>query len=200
MKEGRKDLLIFAGAVFLLLGTALGIKRFTGGSTAPAPVSNVYVGHYGFSVTLPEATAARMQMFGAFTNEQKTSEVVFVFPRTMKQDEPFNVAETRYKEYGIVRLEVNPNKSFPKGTDVLAAAKFAVGATLKEKKEAFRVTDIRTPLPGFVIDISSPTALRQVFLKGERVHYLFTGDPENPALAQSIDGLAELTPHDEPGK
>ena len=199
MKERKRDAWIFAGAMVLLLGTALAIKRFTGAPTSPTS-TNTYVGHYGFAVTLTPLTAARLQMFGAFTNAEKTSEVVFVFPRDMRQEEVFNVSEARYREYGIVRMEVNPNKSFPPGTDVVAAAKYAVGATLNDKKEPFSVSDIDEPLPGFVVDISTPTPLRQVFLKGQKVHYLITGDPDNPALAEVLDGLAEINPHDEPGK
>ena len=199
MKESKRDAWIFAGAMIVLLGTALAIKNFTG-STPAASSPNVYVGHYGFAVTLTPLTAARLQMFGAFTNPEKTSEVVFVFPRDMRSEEVFNVSEARYREYGIVRMEVNPNKSFPANTDLLAAAKFAVGTTLKEKKEPFSVSDIEEPLPGFVVDITTPTPLRQVFLKGQKVHYLITGDPDNPALREVLDGLAEIAPHDEPGK
>lgn len=200
MTERRRDAALFLGALALLLGMAFAIKRYTGGAAAP-DTQNTYVGHYGFAVTLPPATAARMQMFGAFTNAEKTAEVLFVFPRGMKPEEPFNVPEARYKETGIVRVEVNPNKNFPPHADVLAAARYAMDATLKEKKEPYALADLKeAPLPGFLVDIASPTALRQVFLKGEKVHYLATGDPANPVLQEVLDGLAEISPHDEPGK
>ena len=44
-------------------------------------VDGVEIGHYGYAFEISPKTAERMQIFGAFTNEQRTSEAVFVFPR-----------------------------------------------------------------------------------------------------------------------
>ena len=199
MKEQRRDTFIFVGAVALLLGAALAIKRYTAAPSQVA-INNTYLGHYGYVVTLTPETASRLQMFGAFTNKEKTAEVLFVFPRAMKDDEPFSIPETKYRENQLLRMEVNPNKNFPEGTDVIAAAKYAVTTTLKGKNEPFTISDIGRPMPGFVVDITAPTPIRQVFLKGALVHYLLTADPDNPALLEVINGLAEVHPTDEPGK
>lgn len=200
MKERSRDTLAAAAALALLVGGGFALRSYMGSRQALPAAEGTYMGHYGFVFRISPESAQRLRIFGAFSNPEKTSEVVFVFPRDMQDDQPFSMSEDLYEKADILRMEVNPNKNFPPGVDVLQAAKYAIGATLKGKNEAFSMQDIAEPMPGFVVDIATPTNLRQVFLKGEKVHYLLTAAPDNPVLGEVLSSLAEVAPTDEPGK
>ena len=99
------------------------------------------------------------------------TELVYFF---LKGAQP-TADESKYKELGMVRLEVTPppmHQGKPVGMDEM---KKVVLFTLEGNKETAAAKDVALPLTGFMIDITAPKPIKQLFVRGKKVMYMFTG-------------------------
>lgn len=123
-----------------------------------------FIGNTGYLLDFPSTHDAAASM-------QKNTEVVFFF---RKGAQP-TADESKYKELGMVRLEVMSapvHQGKPVGMEDM---KKIVLSTLEGKKETATAKDISLSLSAFMIDITAPKPIKQLFVRGTKVIYVFTG-------------------------
>jgi len=157
-------------------------------SAAAESKPNGFMGNSGYLLEFPGN-------YDAFAEMRGRVEMAFFFP---KGGQP-SVDESKYKELGLVRLEVietPPTKK--KGAEVAAAVKRGVEKSLQERRETYTVKDLALLNGAFLVHITQPNDILQLFVQGEKVIYMFTGGDE--ALMSSLAGSIRETGAAAPGK
>jgi hypothetical protein len=156
--------------------------------------STTFLGHYRYRFRLTPETAAAYELTATFRDEAHVSEVVFVHPKSISSVEVLKTPESDYALQRVVRLEVNPNSSYPpKAQEKLVEAfEFAAKQTLDARGVPYKLAALEgAPLPGFAIEIGGPKPITQVFMKGKRVYYLFTAAGDSQPLHEMISSLQD---------
>ena len=129
----------------------------------PEPRPGPYIGDHGYRIEFPEDYRAYKASTDAGT------EVVLFVP---SGTEPA-LDESQYAVRRIVRLE-----AWRAMTIDLEKWRAAVSATLDKNNETHTISDVDVGRPGFQVHITSPKEIRQLFVRGAEVMYLFTGADE----------------------
>lgn len=167
---------------------AAGVYIYRGGRPAAptaaeqpaAGLPNAFAGHFGYLLEFPGDYDAYPAMRGKI-------ELVYFFPKGV---EPTN-DESKYKELGLVRLEVFETPPGKQGAEVIAAVKRGVEQSLRERKETYTARDLALLNGAFLVDITAPAAIKQLFVQGDKVTYMFTGGDE--ALLLRLAGTIKET-------
>lgn len=139
---------------------------------------NAFVGNSGYLLEFPADYDAYAEMRGR-------TEFVYFFPKGVT---PTN-DESKYAGLGLVRLEViGTPPGDKKGAELVAAVKRGVEISLQQRKETYTVKDIAIPGGAFLVHITNPAEIMQLFVPREKVIYMFTGGDESfmSKLAGSI--------------
>lgn len=143
-----------------------------GPPAAPSPAGvkpNAFMGDSGYLLEFPADYDVYAEMRGR-------TEIVYFFP---KGAGPSN-DESKYAALGLVRLEViGTPPGDKKGAEIVTAVKRGVEKSLQQRKEPYTVKDIAMPGGAFMVHITQPTDIMQLFLPREKVIYMFTGGDED---------------------
>jgi hypothetical protein len=129
----------------------------------PEPTPGPYIGDHGYRIELPRDYRAYKASTDAGT------EVVLFVP---SGTEPAR-DESLYAGRRIVRLE-----AWKEMTTDLKKLRAAVSATLDRNNETYTISDVDVGRPGFLVHITRPKEIRQLFVRGAEVMYMFTGTDE----------------------
>lgn len=164
-----------------------------GGQVQP-PGDPVFRGHYGYLLKLPNGYSAT----ASFKDPGKTIETVYLYP-TGTNPTHF-IHEGLFGQLGIMRLEVAPRR-VPQGLIGLETLQAWVTAQLRAEKSAYQNKPLNVNgMPGFLISVSEPFTSAKAYLVGQKVYYVLLTGKESPELNDLISSLAEVAPHDNPGK
>ncbi len=148
---------------------------------------NGFMGHFGYLITYPGS-------YDSYAEMQGRVEMAFFYP---KGGQP-SVDESKYKDLGLVRLEVFETPPGKQGAEVIAAIKRGVEKSLDERKEVYTVKDLQLLNGAFLVYITKPNEIMQLFVQGEKETYMFTGGEE--AMMLSLAGSIRETGLAAPGK
>ena len=131
--------------------------------------------------------------YDVFAEMRGRAEIVYFFPKGGKPTGD----ESKYLELGLVRLEVMelpPTKK--QGPEKTAAVKSGVETSLQQRQEAYTAKDLAILNGAFLVHITQPKEIFQLFILGEKMLYVFTGGEEAliSALAGSIKETAAVAP------
>ena len=142
--------------------------------TAPSePIAGPFVGRHGYRIEIP----ADYRAYPAPRDGE--AEVVFFAPSGTE----VTPDESKYAERRIVRLEAW--KTTKAG---LATWKGTISRSLDGRKETYTVSDVDVGRPGFLVHITRPKEIRQLFVEGTEIMFMFTGADEEQlrSLARGI--------------
>lgn len=198
---------VFGGAV--LLGTAAFLSMappedgastgevvsMDGGPGQGAEVDGVFRGHFGYILRLPAGYAAR----GEFQDPRKTREVVYIYKKGT--DSGHFIHEGLYGHLGIFRLEVMPRR-VPQGFVGIDTLKSWVTRKLDQDKAIYTLRSLIVHgMPAFIVTATKPFKYTRAYMVGEKVRYtLVGGEQEDEVFTAILSSLAEVSPHDRPGK
>ena len=136
-------------------------------------VAGPFVGKLGYQIEIPADYRAHPIPFDG------KAETVFFAPAGTEVTRD----ESQYAERHIVRLEAWKETKMS-----LAAWKEAVSKSLDHERETYTVSDVDVGRPGFLVHITAPMEIRQLFVKGTGIMLMFTGadDEQLRLLARGI--------------
>ncbi|MFC1678967.1 hypothetical protein ACFL2T_02015 [Elusimicrobiota bacterium] len=208
-RQGRKTAIVavFGGALLLGVAAFLSIapsreQGSAGGEVTAAgdlgggeESDGVFRGHYGYILRLPEGYAAR----GGFLDPRKTHEVVYIYKKGT--DSNHFIHEGLYGHLGIFRLEALPRR-IPQGFVGIDTLKSWVTRKLDQDKAIYTLRSLIVHgMPAFIVTATKPFKYTRAHIVGEKVRYTFVGgESEDETFTTIISSLAEVSPHDRPGK
>ncbi len=202
--KGKRKLALFAvGAGGLLLLMAVLLSRepaqtkneeaVAAGEKADAEPT-VFHGHYGYMLRLPPGYRASAE----FVDAEKRTERVYIYPKGT--DPSHFIHEGLYAHLGILKLESAPRR-VPQGNIGIATLKSFVTRKLVSEKAVYKMRDIIVHgMGGFVVTAEKPFRFTRAHMVGEKVRFMLVGGAEDELFIDIMSSLAEVSPHDRPGK
>ena len=202
-RNKRKLALLAVGAGGILLAMAVVLSR----DPAKTPDSkdaaiedpavaepSVFHGHYGYMLALPPGYRAAAE----FMDAEKRRERVYIYPKGT--DHSHFIHRGLYAHLGILRLDVSPRR-VPQGFIGVKTLKAHVTRTLANRKATYKERDIMVHgMPGFVVTEEKPFKQVDAHMVGEKVHFILAAGVEDRLFTDIMSSLAEVDPHDRPGK
>jgi len=194
---------VFGGAILLVVAGLLsmdGSKKEAGKEDGPGSVrsesaDSIFRGHFGYLLRLPPGYRAEK----SFADALKLQERVIIFKKGTDRTHFYD--EGMYGYMGIFKLDVVPRR-VPQGMIGIDALRAFVTRKLEREKAAYtsRALIVHN-MPAFIITQTMPDRKVQAYIVGQKVHYKLTGGESEDLLFTSIlSSLAEVSPHDRPGR
>jgi hypothetical protein len=202
-QKNKRKLALFAvaiGGLLLAMAAMLSREPETPAPEEAAPAEAVssepstFHGHYGYMLRLPAGYKAS----GEFVDAEKRVERVYIYPAGT--DSTHFLHEGLYGHLGILRLEVAPRR-VPQGFIGIDTLRSFWKRSLTSQKAIFQMRDmIVHGMPGFVITEEKPFQRVKAHMVGEKVRFMLVGGSEDGLFTEVLSSLAEVSPHDRPGK